>query len=51
MFLNDGRDGNKKHISWDGKKYNGYVDLGNSINDDSLPVAADKETGVHGSKC
>jgi hypothetical protein len=31
----------KKHISWDGKKYNGYVDLGNGINDDSLPVAAD----------
>ena len=31
----------KKHISWDGKKYNGYVDLGNGINDDSLPIAAD----------
>ena len=27
----------KKHISWDGKKYNGYVDLGNGIKDDSLP--------------
>ena len=31
----------KKHISWDGKKYNGYVDLGNGIKDDSLPVAGD----------
>ncbi|CAB3980294.1 THAP domain-containing 9 [Paramuricea clavata] len=31
----------KKHISWDGNKYNGYVDLGDGINDDSLPVAAD----------
>ena len=31
----------KKHISWDGKKYNGYVDLGNGIKDDYLPVAGD----------
>ena len=31
----------KKHVSWDGKKYNGYVDLGNGISDDSLPVAGD----------
>ena len=31
----------KKHISWDGKKYKGYVDLGNGIKDDSLPVAGD----------
>lgn len=31
----------KKHISWDGMKQNGYIDLGNGINDDSLQVAAD----------
>ena len=31
----------KKHVSWDGKKYNGYVDLGNDVNDDTLPVAGD----------
>ena len=31
----------KKHVSWDGKKYNGYVDLGNDVNDDTLPVAVD----------
>ena len=31
----------KKHISWDGKKYNSYADLGNGMNDDSLPVAGD----------
>ena len=31
----------KKHVSWNGKKFTGYVDLGNGINDDSLPVAAD----------
>ena len=31
----------KKHVSWNGKKFAGYVDLGNGINDDSSPVAAD----------
>ena len=31
----------KKHVSWNGQKFTGYVDLGNGINDDSLPVAAD----------
>lgn len=30
----------KKHISWDGKRYRGYVDLGNGI-DDSFPAAKD----------
>ena len=29
-----------KHVSWDGKKYRGYVDLGNDIeDDDSAPLA------------
>lgn len=31
----------KKHVSWDGKKYHGYVDIGNGIDDDSTPVAKD----------
>jgi hypothetical protein len=31
----------KKHVSWDGKKYQGYVDLGNGADDDSLPIAKD----------
>lgn len=31
----------KKHISWNGKKFTGYVDHGNGISDDCLPVAAD----------
>lgn len=31
----------KKHISWDGKKYHGYVDLGNNVDGDSSPVAKD----------
>ena len=31
----------KKHISWDGKKYHGYVDLGNGVVDDTLPAAKD----------
>ena len=32
----------RKHISWDGKKMRGYVDLGNDVEeDDSAPVAAD----------
>ena len=30
----------KKHVSWDGHKYQGYVDLGNGA-DDSLPMAND----------
>ena len=31
----------KKHVSWDGHKYQGYVDLGNGADDDSLPLAND----------
>ncbi len=32
----------RKDISWDGKKYHGYVDLGNNgVVDDTLPVAKD----------
>eukprot|EP00794_Sanderia_malayensis_P021103 gene21103-23164_t len=31
----------KKHVSWDGNKYRGYVDFGNGIDDDSSPVAKD----------
>lgn len=33
----------KKNISWDGKKYHGYVDLGNSVVDDALPAAKDAQ--------
>ena len=29
----------KKHISWDGKRFLGYVDLGNGVKDHSFPVA------------
>lgn len=30
----------RKHFSWDCKKFNGYVDVGNGIKDnDTLPVA------------
>ena len=31
----------KKHVSWDGKRYRGFVDFGNGIEDDSAPVAQD----------
>ena len=31
----------KKHVCWDGSKYRGYVDLGDSIDDDSSPMAKD----------
>ena len=31
----------KKHVSWDGKRYRGFVDFGNGIEDDSAPVAKD----------
>ena len=32
----------RKDVSWDGKKFRGYVDLGNDVaNDDSAPVAKD----------
>ncbi|XP_065667993.1 uncharacterized protein LOC136088237 [Hydra vulgaris] len=32
----------KKQVQWDGKKFRGFVDLGNGIeNDDSLPLARD----------
>ena len=29
----------KRHVYWDGKRYRGYVDIGNDIVDDSTPVA------------
>ena len=28
-------------MSWDGRKYNGYVDVGNGVVDDTLPPAKD----------
>lgn len=32
----------RKHVSWDGKKFRGYVDLGNDAkDDDSAPIAKD----------
>eukprot|EP00794_Sanderia_malayensis_P001993 gene1993-2263_t len=31
----------RKHISWDGERYCGYVDIGNGNDDDSFPVAKD----------
>ena len=32
----------KKHVSWDGKRFRGYVDIGNDTeDDDSTPVAKD----------
>ena len=31
----------KMHILWDGKRYHGYVDIGNGVTDDSLPAAKD----------
>eukprot|EP00794_Sanderia_malayensis_P012242 gene12242-13503_t len=31
----------RKHISWDGERYRGYVDIGDGNDDDSLPVAKD----------
>ena len=32
----------KKHVSWDGTRFRGYVDLGNGVeDDDSTPVAKD----------
>ena len=32
----------KKHVSWDGKEFRGYVDVGNGIDEnDSSPVAKD----------
>ena len=31
----------KEHVSWGGHKYQGYVDLGNGADDDSLPMAND----------
>ena len=29
----------RKHVCWNGKKFQGYVDIGNGADDDSLPVA------------
>ena len=29
----------KKHVFFDGRKYHGFVDLGNNVHDDSLPAA------------
>ena len=31
----------KKHVAWDGKRYQGYVDLGSGTDDDTLPIAKD----------
>ena len=32
----------RKHVSWDGKKFRGYVDLGNGVDeDDSAAIAKD----------
>jgi hypothetical protein len=32
----------RKHVSWDGKKFRGYVDVGNGVDEnDSSPVAKD----------
>ena len=31
----------RKHIAWDGKRFRGFVDLGNGVEDDSAPVAKD----------
>ena len=32
----------RKDVSWDGKKFRGYVDLGNAVKDDaSAPIAKD----------
>ena len=32
----------KKHVSWDGKKFRGYINLGNDVEDDSsAPTAKD----------
>ena len=31
----------RKHVSWDGKKVRGYVDIGTEISDDSTPVATE----------
>lgn len=29
----------RKHIDWDGRRFLGYTDIGNGVEDDSLPVA------------
>ena len=29
----------KKHVSWDGYRFRGFVDAGNGTDDDSYPVA------------
>lgn len=29
----------RQHVEWDGKKYQGYIDMGTELDDDSLPVA------------
>lgn len=29
----------RKNVSWDGKKYHAYIDLGNGIVDNTLPAA------------
>lgn len=31
----------RKHLEWDGKKFRGYVDIGNEIDDDSNAVASE----------
>lgn len=31
----------RKHVSWDGQKFRGYVDIGNDVEDDSSAIAKD----------
>lgn len=32
----------RKHVEWDGRKFSGFIDLGNGVNDvDSLPYNRD----------
>lgn len=31
----------RKHVQWNGKENEGFVDVGTSIDDDSLPVASE----------
>ena len=30
----------KKHVEWNGKEFNGFVDLGTGVKDDSLSAAS-----------
>ena len=35
----------KKHVEWNGKEFNGFVDLGTGVKDDSLPAASNAKHG------